>query len=214
MKKFFCKRFVSLTIILIIVLECFSLTAFASNNKEVYTYTDSSGKSIEYYIDEDGHEYINENGEKMFILLPLEKYRTSNSELIDTQGTNLKEYSFSPITNTTTRGYVIISTLFNSVVYFSSGVVTGYKSFPGNADYLRIKTTSCTPWTANNNINVHLYVKSRDDGSLYDYHYFNQSCSITKGFSLSGRFAAQVNVGIVAVGNMTSCNLAVTATEG
>lgn len=87
-------------------------------------------------------------------------------------------------------------------------------NYPGNADYLRIKTSDCKPILVNHNVGVHIYAKDTD-GVAYDYHYYNQNCTITKGYALSGRVVNQVQVYIVPYSeNMTSCTLAITATEG
>lgn len=215
MKKHVYKSLFSLITALIIILECFPLATFASNDGVVYTYTYSNGESVEYYIDSDGYEYVYENGKKTFVLLPLEKYRMSDEKSAEVENTNLyfeEHSSILPLNNT--RGYVIISTLFNSQIDVSLSAVTGFKTYPANADCLRIKTYDYTPWFGNHNINVHLYVRSRDDGSAYDYHYFDKNCTITFGVQLSGRFAERVNVGVVPVAEMTSCKLAVTATAG
>lgn len=53
-------------------------------------------------------------------------------------------------------------------------------NYPGNADYLRIKTSECKPILVNHNVGVHIYAKDTD-GVAYDYHYYNQNCTITKG---------------------------------
>ncbi len=206
------KKTITIILTLILLVECFPLFAFAKEEKSINTFVYKDGTSIDYYIDEDGHEYIIRDGEKMFILLPLEKYKVSNTSLTVPNNITSTVSENDICDDDSTRAYVIISTLFNTNVNLPA--VTGYKHYPANADCLRIKTSNHTPTLGNHKINVHLYVKSRDDGSIYDYHFFDQNCTITKGYTLSGRFAEQVNTSVVPVSTMTSCKLQVTATAG
>lgn len=207
------KKIISFALICIFAFGCFPLTAFASDQNEVHTFTSANGETVEYYVDAEGHEYVYQNGEKRYVLLPLEKYRVTDEATIALANSSYQSTvttSASPIYST--NGYVIISTLFNSTIYFPA--TTGYLPFPANADCLRLNTSKHTPWYVSNKLHVHIYVISRDDGSIYDYHYFDQNCTITQAYTLSGRFAAKVNIAVVSVGDMTSCNLAVTATAG
>lgn len=208
------KKAVSIVLTVLTIMLTVSPCAFAIEAGEQYTFVDAGNSIIYYYLDENGHEYVYKDGQKMYILLPLDKYRMTESEAtaLENSGTYTAKAQFSSQPFSSTYGYVIISTLFNSTVYFPT--VTGYLNYPANADCLRLKTSNHSPWYVGHKLNVHLYVKSRDDGSIYDYHYFDQSCSITKGYTLSGRFAEKVNVSLVTVSEMASCTLAVTATEG
>lgn len=63
----------SIAVALILMLQCSPLLAFANSDGEMYTYTYSNGEVVHYYIDNGDHEYLYKNGEKIYVLLPLDK---------------------------------------------------------------------------------------------------------------------------------------------
>lgn len=132
---------------------------------------------------------IYENGKKMFVLLPLDKYRITDERLVELENVNRhsEKYSMLPIIGTTKdNDDIIISTLFNSVINPSLGYTIGYKNYPQNASFIRIKTSEHSPWYVGRKINVHLYLKSRTDGSLYAFHYFDQPCWDSQAYAIAG----------------------------
>lgn len=213
MKKISVKNLVSIVIALILVLQCSPLLAFANSDGEMYTYTYSNGEVVNYYIDEEGHEYTYKKGAKIYVLLPLEKYRTKEKDLQNEVSTATTESNQNSLNSYNTNdGYVYISTLFKNTVDLPKR--TGYMGYPSNADCLRIRTTECKPALVSHRVDVHLYTKTTD-GEAYDYHYFDQNCSQAQGYSLVGRVVSQVNVYVASSSaKMTSCLLTVTATEG
>lgn len=60
--------------------SCFALSA---QNGTLYTYVFPNGVIVEYYVDDDGHPYNYDNGEKIFLSLPLEQFIVTDQKLID-----------------------------------------------------------------------------------------------------------------------------------
>lgn len=197
---------------IMIVLMITPLISFAGTPTNAYTY--STGETVEYYIDLEGHEYVYKNGQKTYVLLPLEKYRVTDEAVLEAINfESTQEYTDISSENIKrSPAPIIISTLYKKNTTLP--IVTGYMNYPAKADYLRLKTTDCKPFLKSKKVNVHIYVRASDDGSIYDYHYFDQNCTSSKPYELSGRFASQVNISVVSFHEMTSCTFAVTATLG
>lgn len=73
-------------IILTITILCsFSVNCFAESavNGIMYTYTFSGGRSVNYYLDENNMPYTIENGERMYVALPLEHLKLQSNESND-----------------------------------------------------------------------------------------------------------------------------------
>lgn len=57
---------------------------YDENGERLYTYTAPDGTTIEYYLDENGYPYVyDENGEMFGALIPIERYRVTDPEVID-----------------------------------------------------------------------------------------------------------------------------------
>ncbi len=74
------KKAVSIVFTILTILLTVSPCAFAIEAGEQYTFVDADNSIIYYYLDENGHEYVYKDGQKMYILLPLDKYRMTESE--------------------------------------------------------------------------------------------------------------------------------------
>ena len=80
MKKFINKKTVVIFIIVVSLLIGGIITVSAIPKK--YTYVDTNGETIEYYIDSEDNEYIIENGKKVYIALPLEKNKITDENIL------------------------------------------------------------------------------------------------------------------------------------
>ena len=80
MKKFINKKIVVIFIIVVSLLIGGIITVSAIPKK--YTYVDTNGETIEYYIDSENNEYIIENGKKVYIALPLEKNKITDENIL------------------------------------------------------------------------------------------------------------------------------------
>lgn len=80
MKKYINKKTIVIFIIVVSLLIGGVITVSAIPKK--YTYVDTNGETIEYYIDNENHTYIIENGEKVYIALPLEQYKITDENIL------------------------------------------------------------------------------------------------------------------------------------
>lgn len=79
------KKFLSLTlVVLLIVTFSFNSVALSTGTDgEEYSYTFSDGITVLYYLDDSGNPYTYANGEKQYMLLPLEHLRITEQERVD-----------------------------------------------------------------------------------------------------------------------------------
>lgn len=82
MKKRISKQIISLITAVIILVQCLSLTAFAYNDGELYTYVSNDGTEVNYYLDSYGMPYYYENGIRINLLLPLEHLKITDNNVI------------------------------------------------------------------------------------------------------------------------------------
>ena len=80
MKKFINKKTVIILVIVVLLIIGGVITVSAIPKK--YTYVDTNGETIEYYIDSEDNEYIIENGKKVYIALPLEKNKITDENIL------------------------------------------------------------------------------------------------------------------------------------
>lgn len=201
----------------LLMIQWSPLTIFAETYEKPYYYTNESGETLEYYVDNNGEEYIYSNGEKMYVLLPLEKYLITDEDVINAELERMKNTvdasTFS--LNSEARGTVIVKTIFNNTINFGDSVFRiGYHTWDDGASHIRLKTSKHKPGLSNHNLNVIFYWYLEEDNRLYGKTYMDQNCSITKGYSLGSTGIEKVDVGVTPVGGMTSCKLAVTLTVG
>lgn len=194
-----------------ILLGCFlfllSVQGFALNAQEKYTYVESDGTILEYYKDTDGHPYKYEQGKKIYLLLNLEENLVTEEELFSKYGFEANNIELSPAIQTFGNSYTVL--FQNTINFVSSSYQSGYLSYPTDASYLHLNINSPKPWYANNNVNLILVWRSRDDGKLYSEQYKNQNIAIDKNYAVSGRAVSEVRIGLVTLGAMTSCELVI-----
>lgn len=80
MKKYINKKTVIIFVIVVLLIIGGLITVSAIPKK--YTYVDTNGKIYEYYIDNENHTYIIENGKKVYIALPLEQYKITDENIL------------------------------------------------------------------------------------------------------------------------------------
>lgn len=210
------RKIVSVLICLVMIMQCLSIMSFAETDIS-NVYVDSNGNIIEYYIDDEGYEYIYLDGKKTYVLLPLEKYRITDENIIAEELVRMQriEDCNEQLDKGVSRGTVVIKTIFNSTVNFGDSVYRiGYHTWSDGASHIRLKTSDHKPALSNHNLNIIFYWYLEDSNQLYGTTYMDQNCSITKGFSLGSTGIEKVDVGITPVGSMTSCNFSVTLTAG
>lgn len=78
MKKVF--KIFSMLLSIVILVNIFSISIFASNSELLKTYTRPNGQQIDYYEDALGNKYIYENGQKILVAIPIETRILSASE--------------------------------------------------------------------------------------------------------------------------------------
>ncbi len=76
------KKIISFALICIFVFGCFPLTAFASEQNKVHTFTSANGETVEYYIDSEGNPYYIQNGEKIYLMLPVNSKAVTDEALL------------------------------------------------------------------------------------------------------------------------------------
>lgn len=80
MKKFLS---ISLTFLLMMTFLLNSVALSGGTGGEQYTYTCSNGTIVQYYLDDNGNPYSYVNGERQYMLLPLEHLRVTDRERIN-----------------------------------------------------------------------------------------------------------------------------------
>lgn len=56
---------------------------YDENGEKLYTYTAPDGTTVEYYLDENGYPYLYEDGERFNAMIPLERNRVTDPEVLD-----------------------------------------------------------------------------------------------------------------------------------
>lgn len=82
MKRIIGKKIFPVIIALILLLQCQQTAAFAIELEKVYTFEASTGEKVEYYLDSEGQPFQYINGEKIYILLPLDSLRITDEKEI------------------------------------------------------------------------------------------------------------------------------------
>lgn len=75
-------RKITSIILTVIIASLFSVSCFAESpiNGTMHTFTFSSGRTVDYYLDENNIPYTVENGERIYISLPLEHLKLQSGE--------------------------------------------------------------------------------------------------------------------------------------
>lgn len=82
MYKKIIKRTFSIIIALVLILQCLQISVFAAEIEKVYTFEASNGETVEYCLDYIGQPFQNINGEKIYILLPLDSLKITDEKEI------------------------------------------------------------------------------------------------------------------------------------
>lgn len=76
-------KLIEMFALILVFVSIFNLKAYAlENDEQAYIFYGTGNYKVEYYVDNDGHTYVDENGEKLYILLPLEEFRVTDQEKI------------------------------------------------------------------------------------------------------------------------------------
>ncbi len=76
-------NWIKVFILMALFVSVFHMEIYASeNDKQTYIFHDENGYETEYYIDDDGHAYVDKDGDKLYILLPLERFRVTDEAKI------------------------------------------------------------------------------------------------------------------------------------
>lgn len=167
------------------------------------------GTQIEYYMDENEKAYVYKNGQKFYALLCIDEYKVENATML-MQMHYTSRYNQFNLVKSTANGNVL-TTLFDGKISVLNPNIyyTNFLSFPSNASYIHVKTSSCRPLLSNHNVNIIFNWYNAGDGQMYSCAYFDYDCTSDQNFLLSGRAVNSAQVGICPLGGMTSCNLLV-----
>lgn len=189
------KQLICITLI-VIMSSSFSTTCFAhiQKNGQMYTFTFKSGKTVNYYLDENNMPYLIENGNKVPIALPLEHLKISSSDLTDstissyyTTSTPI-EIHREPPNNTFSlkNGSETKSNVYSANASFSNSIPFYSRDFELEKKHnaMRVKTTNIKkPLLGSNYISFvyryyEVYSKQR-----YSINVNDVKCTATNGFS-------------------------------
>lgn len=146
------RKFLSIILIAAICFSSFSITAFAQEDKTIYSF-EHEGNSIYYYKDKQGSPYIVDDGIKCYIAIPeyIEKV-TDEAKLEQLRNefnsVNLKTRATSEV-------------LFSETVYFNPLASTGV--FTVTYDYLYLKCTQLRPLGSNRGFSYWIFYSPDGD---------------------------------------------------
>jgi len=169
-----------------IFLLCFGLQAFAvsENGETVYQMELSDGTVVEYYLDEHLSPYQMNDGQKVYLALPLEHLKITDPALV-------AELDAS-IGNTVTRGvptdtYSLGTNRYNVHLDFRNdkSFVTPIFQYVGSNPFLKVKASNIdkAPF-AGKEFNVcYMYYQSADD-TWFQACYYGVDCSDSDGLAI------------------------------
>ena len=178
-----------ITFVLVIAISCsFTINAIAVNKQaETHVFSEIvDGQKIEiiYYLDEEGRPYIIENGEKHFVLLPLEENIVADEELvselnsfIDQQNTEKARVapptSFVDISDTVDSAHLISKSYQKYMdLENNTSVYTNYLKINSSLQRLHVKTPNLKKkLLSGSKIKITIYLYDTTDNNWYNYTY-------------------------------------------
>ena len=162
------------------------IPAFAEQKE--YVFTDSNGETIYYYIDDEDNPYIIENGEKVFIALPLERYRITDENILSELNAemNTRGAPTNYVTLTVPAGSQTSTTYSNSY-NFANYTTHNTPIFKMSTSHskIRFRTTNLVkPLLGSSKVSfVYRYYSTSND-AWYQVSYNNKTCTGATGFAI------------------------------
>ncbi len=127
------------------------LPSYAYENKtnEMYSYIGFDGKQVNYYKDIDGNNYVIENGEKIYIAIPVLKEKVTDENIIE----QLKSYS--QIAPTATNGFETLP--YSKTLNFSTTIVKTGVFHIVSGSYIYLKCSKLNPSNAKRGFSYYIY---------------------------------------------------------
>lgn len=175
-----------------------------TNNENKYIYIDSNGKSIEYYLDDEGFPFAYYKGTKVYLLLPLESLRITDEEELAKLNASINDFQSyendinAELIKSTPTSYYNLTTLpvtQNSPAYVqfmtfetSTSIMTQTLKVHASHPMIRVKTANLGKNHWYNNKKVIVYIQYYD-ASLDGWYWLHQSnkvdCTGTAGLGFA-----------------------------
>ena len=168
---------ISIILLAVIIYNAFLTKTWALSKEILKTYVRADGSTICYYENQDGSTYVYENGEKIFVAIPVERRVLTDEEvqqLIYCDGQNRSvNYKTLPYSKTLNVG----TGAFTDIIYLNYGrdsiylKCSNYSPIFGNKgmSYYIFYSTNGSTWISELFINKNLSTKLRH--FVYDSYY-------------------------------------------
>lgn len=215
------KKIISIFMVVIILLSL-PLISYGGNYIEQRTYVDEEGRTIAYYIDQENIPYQIADGQKIYIVLPLEEYEVKDEAVIYELNSNLPNKQNVATCSAPTSYYDLSSgeASANSRSYTEYAALNGNSFmtsvFKYNKSHIAVvvKTSSHKPvLCTDKNINIIYYYYRETADKWYAYTFMDKNCT-GAGFRFqhSPQIAPYGQLKISAHSTLTSCTLEVFTT--
>lgn len=163
---------------------------YDENGEKLYTYTAPDGTIIEYYLDENGYPYVYIDGERLCAMIPLERNRVTDPEVIDALNGNR---DLASLYNNEAVGRSVPSKDFDcstGAIYHmdmdfdaASTWATVNLYYGYNAMKLRISTFPYKqrPFALGKSVNINVYFYD-EIYDTWDMHSYEQDCAVLNGW--------------------------------
>ena len=191
---------VSAMTLVVIFMFILAVNSFAYNQNQQYTYYYPNGNSVMYYLDDAGNPYVFENGEKIYIALPLEHLKVTDENLIFdlNQSINNNSQQIQPYSvptsyfdlSTGAADDASISYTVNNVS-LANGVLTAFSilKFNPHHQYVCFKTDIIDKaFLAGNKVTLTYFYYNIYDDAWYNSRYEGVKCTSTFGYAIKSDF--------------------------
>ena len=160
---------------------------------EAYTYTLEDGTIINYYLDEDGLPYIIENGEEIYIFLPLPQFKITDEEVLSELNAEIQNINNDLMVRAVPTNYFELtvdsdvptkSIAYSKRYSFANHTTHVMPIFKMNGHHAKIRFRTDDlekPLLGSRKVSfvVQLYSVAEDD--WYNFQYFDKVCTGTTG---------------------------------
>lgn len=160
---------------------------------EAYTYTLEDGTIINYYLDEDGLPYIIEDGEKIYIGLPLPQFEVTDEKVLNDLNAEIQNINNDMVARAAPTNYFELtvdsdfptqSIAYSNRYSFANHTINYTPVFKmnGNHNKIRFRTDNVEkPLFGSKKVSFIIQVCSTD-GAWYSYTYYDELCTKVAGF--------------------------------
>ena len=161
--------------------------------EEAYSYTLEDGTVINYYLDEDGLPYIIEDGEKIYIGLPLPQFEVTDEKVLNDLNAEIQNINNDMVARAAPTNYfdLTVSSIPSKSRAFSQGYsfanhtthVTPVFKMNGNHKTIRFRTDDLEkPLLGSKKVSFIIQIYSTTEDTWYAYTYTDQLCTGSTGF--------------------------------